>query len=179
MLTIGTPFPSFRLQAVAADMEGDCFVDLDQDTYAGRWQVFVFYPKDFTFVCPTEIAGFAALNDDFAARGAHVMVASTDSAYVHLAWRRAHPHLRELPFPMLSDIRRDLSGELGILDPDEGVCQRATFVVDPEGVIRHVSVYDGSVGRNPREVLRILEALQTDELTPCNWQPGEETLQVA
>ena len=104
---------------------------------------------------------------------------STDSEFVHLAWKRDHEDLRDLPFPMLADVKRELSAALGIIHKEEGVDLRATFVVDPEGVIRHVSVNDLSVGRNPQETLRILDALQTDELCPCNWKQGEEVLKVA
>jgi peroxiredoxin (alkyl hydroperoxide reductase subunit C) len=98
---------------------------------------------------------------------------------VHLAWRREKEELRALPFPMLSDIKRELSGSLGILDREAGVAQRATYIVDPEGVIRFAYVTDLSVGRNPAEVLRVLDALQTDELCPCNWQKGQDTLKAA
>ena len=104
---------------------------------------------------------------------------STDSEFVHLAWRQTHTDLKPLPFAMLADIKRELSTELGILDKGEGVCLRATFIVDPEGIIRFVSVNDLSVGRNPQEVLRVLDALQTDELCPCNWKAGEEVLKPA
>ena len=104
---------------------------------------------------------------------------STDSEFVHLAWRKYHADLKELPFPMLADIKRELSTALGVLDKEEGVALRATFIVDPEGVIRFVSVTDLSVGRSPEEVLRVLDALQTDELCPCNWQKGEDTLKAA
>jgi peroxiredoxin (alkyl hydroperoxide reductase subunit C) len=99
-----------------------------------------------------------------------------DNEYVHAAWRTHHADLKELPFPMLSDIRRELCSELGILDIKAGVAQRATFLVDPENVIRFIYVTDLSVGRNPQEVLRVLDALQTDELCPCNWHKGEATL---
>ena len=98
---------------------------------------------------------------------------------MHLAWRQNHPDLKALPFPMLADLKRELSQSLGILDKAEGVCLRATFIVDPEGIIRFVSVNDLSVGRNPQEVLRVLDALQTDELCPCNWQKGDDVLQAA
>ena len=127
-------------------------------------------------MCPTEIAAFGKLDRDFKDRDAQVIGGSTDSEFVHLAWRQNHPDLKNLPFPMLADIKRELCASLGILDPKEGVAQRATFVVDPDGVIRFVSVNDLSVGRNPQEVLRVLDALQTDELCPCNWQKGEAVL---
>ncbi|MCG8435765.1 MAG: peroxiredoxin, partial [Gammaproteobacteria bacterium] len=133
----------------------------------------------FTFVCPTEIAAFGALNNEFTDRDAQVLTGSTDSEFVHLAWRHQKAELNDLPFPMLADIKRELTSALGILDQEEGVAKRATFIVDPEGIIRFVSVTDMSVGRNPEEVLRVLDALQTDELCPCNWQQGDATLKVA
>ena len=98
---------------------------------------------------------------------------------MHLAWRREKEELQNLPFPMLSDIKRELAGALGILDPEAGVAQRATFIVDPYGVIRFVYVTDLNVGRSPDEVLRVLDALQTDELCPCNWHKGDDTLKAA
>ena len=176
MLTVGDRFPSFTATAVAADRQ---FVHLTARSFPGKWQIYFFWPKDFTFVCPTEIAGFGKLAPEFAARDAQVLGASIDSEYVHLAWRDVHPDLRDLPFPMIADLKRELSSALGILERNEGVALRATFIVDPEGVIRFASVNDLDVGRNPHEVLRVLDALQTDGLTPCNWQRGQDTLHVA
>jgi peroxiredoxin (alkyl hydroperoxide reductase subunit C) len=178
MLTIGEKFPSFELTATVDLDPRKAFETITENSYPGKWKVFFFWPKDFTFVCPTEIAAFGKLNKEFQERNAQVLGGSIDSEYVHLAWREHHPDLKNLPFPMLSDIKRDLSEQLGILDLKVGVCLRATFIVDPENVIRFVSVNDLAIGRNPQEVLRVLDALQTDELCPCNWQPGEETLQV-
>jgi len=129
-------------------------------------------------VCPTELAAFSKLNGAFADRDTQLLGGSTDSEFVHLAWRNNHTDLKNLPFPMLADVKHELCEALGILDPKEGVAQRATFVVDPENIIRYVSVNDLSVGRNPEEVLRVIDALQTDELCPCNWQKGEPVLQV-
>ena len=182
MLTVGDKLPSFNLKAVPPGQPknpSEAFTDLTDKSYAGKWLVLFAWPKDFTFVCPTEIAAFGKLNGEFADRDTQVLGLSTDSEFVHLAWKRDHEDLRDLPFPMLADIKRELCQELGILHKDEGVALRATFVVDPEGVIRHVSVNDLSVGRNPQETLRILDALQTDELCPCNWKQGEEVLKVA
>jgi len=176
MLTVGENFPAFELTATVSRENGKEFQTITDESYKGKWKVFFFWPKDFTFVCPTEIAAFGKLNQEFADRDAQILGGSIDSEYVHLAWRNSHPDLKELPFPMLSDIKRELTGTLGVLDEKAGVALRATFVVDPEGVIRHVSVNDLSVGRNPQEVLRILDALQTDELCPCNWHKGEATL---
>ena len=176
MLGVGEKFPDFSVKAtVSLDMT-KAFADITESTYKDKWKVYFFWPKDFTFVCPTEIAAFARLNREFADRDAQVLGGSTDSEFVHHAWRTNHPDLKDLPFPMLADIRRDLCGQLGILDEKAGVAQRATFIVDPENIIRFVYVTDLSVGRNPHEVLRVLDALQTDELCPCNWQKGQATL---
>ncbi|MDX1433287.1 MAG: peroxiredoxin [Gammaproteobacteria bacterium] len=179
MLGIGDRFPPFELKAVVSGDPGSAFTTIGSESYPGKWKVVFFWPKDFTFVCPTEIAAFGELEEEFADRDAQVLGVSVDSEYVHLAWRQARSELSDLPFPMVSDQKRELSTALGIIDPAEGVSQRATYVVDPEGIIRFVYVTDLSVGRNPSEVLRVLDALQTDELCPCNWQKGEETLQAA
>jgi peroxiredoxin (alkyl hydroperoxide reductase subunit C) len=179
MLGVGEKFPEFSLQAVVGIERGKAFQTITHNHYEGKWKVYFFWPKDFTFVCPTEIAAFAKLNREFADRDAQILGGSTDSEFVHLAWRQNHEDLKNLPFPMLADIKRELCSALGVLDPKEGVAQRATFVVDPDNVIRFVSVNDLSVGRNPQEVLRVLDALQTDELCPCNWQKGDEVLKPA
>jgi peroxiredoxin (alkyl hydroperoxide reductase subunit C) len=131
---------------------------------------------DFTFICPTEIAEFGNRIKDFVDRDAQVLGASTDTHFVHLAWRNNHPDLKRLPYPMLADTKRELSSALGILHKEEGVALRATYIIDPEGVIRWVTVNDLSVGRNVDETIRVLDALQTDELCPCNWRRGEKTL---
>ncbi len=178
MLNIGDQFPQFDVTGVVSANLQDAFIHINQTTYEGKWKVFFFWPKDFTFVCPTEIAEFGRLNSDFSERDAQVLGVSTDSEFVHLAWKQQNEQLRDLPFPMLSDIKRDLTENLGILNKKEGVADRAVFIVDPQNIIRFVMVTDLSVGRNPKEVLRIVDALQTDELCPCNWQKGESTLQV-
>ncbi len=178
MLGVGQKFPEFNVTAtVSLDMK-DAFTQISNESFAGKWKVYFFWPKDFTFVCPTEIAAFGKLNGEFADRDAQVLGGSTDSEFVHHAWRTHHADLRDLPFPMLADVKQELCKALGILDPNAGVAQRATFVVDPEGIIRFVSVNDLSVGRNPQEVLRVLDALQTDELCPCNWNKGDDVLKV-
>jgi peroxiredoxin (alkyl hydroperoxide reductase subunit C) len=179
MAGIGHKFPQFSLTGVVSSDMKQAFQPFTQDSFAGKWKVFFFWPKDFTFVCPTEIAAFGKLEKEFRARDAQLLGASIDSEFVHLAWRRDKVELKNLPFPMLSDIKRELSSALGILDPEAGVSQRATFIVDPQGVIRFVYITDLSVGRNPEEVLRVLDALQTDELCPCNWKQGDETLKAA
>ncbi len=176
MKTVGDQFPTFDLTSVVSLEKGKEFTQISNKTYEGKWLVVFFWPMDFTFICPTEIAEFGKKSKEFAARDAQVLGASTDTHFVHLAWRNAHADLKELPIPMVADTKRELSTELGILHKTDGVALRATFIVDPQGTIRWVSVNDLSVGRNVPEVLRVLDALQTDELCPCNWQKGQPTL---
>jgi peroxiredoxin (alkyl hydroperoxide reductase subunit C) len=116
MLTIGDTFPKFTAKAVVSLDRGKEFTDLSEQSFEGKWKVYFFWPKDFTFVCPTEIAAFGKLNGDFADRDAQVLGVSTDNEYVHLAWRNQHPDLKDLPFPMIADLKRDLSQALGIFD---------------------------------------------------------------
>jgi peroxiredoxin (alkyl hydroperoxide reductase subunit C) len=178
MLTVGDKFPEFSVTAcVSLDLK-DAFKTITDQSYQGKWKVYFFWPKDFTFVCPTEIAAFGKANQDFQDRDAQVLGGSLDSEFVHHAWRESHPDLKNLPFPMLADIRHELTNALGIINAESGVAQRATFIVDPENTIRFVYVTDPSVGRNPLEVVRVLDALQTGELCPCNWHKGEDTLHV-
>lgn len=179
MLTVGDRLPPFKLQAVVSSDRGAEFAEITDQSHPDLWRVLFFWPMDFTFVCPTEIAAFSRKEADFRDRDAQLLGASTDTHFVHLAWRKAHPDLEDLAYPMLADTRRELSSALGILHRKEGVPLRATFIVDPLGTIRWVSVNDLKVGRNVDEVLRVLDALQTDELCPCDWKKGEKTLQVA
>jgi peroxiredoxin (alkyl hydroperoxide reductase subunit C) len=179
MLTVGDKFPDFSVQGVVSTNPANAFQAFDQNSDKGKWKLVFFWPKDFTFVCPTEIAGFGKLNGDFNDRDTVVYGVSTDSEFVHLAWRNNHADLKDLPFAMLADTNRRLSAALGILDEDAGVAKRATFLVDPDGIIRFAYVTDMSVGRNPQEVLRVLDALQTDELCPCNWNKGDDVLKPA
>jgi peroxiredoxin (alkyl hydroperoxide reductase subunit C) len=176
MLTVGDRFPAFRLQAAVSLEKGKEFAEITERTDHGKWRVVFFWPLDFTFVCPTEIAEFGRKHRDFRDRDAEVYGVSCDSHFVHLAWRKDHVDLRGLPFPMLADVKRELSQACGVLHRDDGVPLRATFLVDPDGVIRWTCVNDLKVGRNVDEVLRVLDALQTDELCPCNWKKGEAVL---
>ena len=179
MLGIGQKFPQYSLTGVVSNDQAKAFQPFDQDTHKGKWRVVFFWPKDFTFVCPTEIAAFGKLDKEFKARDAQLLGVSIDSEYVHHAWRSTKEELKNLPFPMLSDVKRELSTALGVLHREEGVALRATFVVDPQNVIRYVDVTDLNVGRSVDEVVRVLDALQTDELCACNWKSGDETLKVA
>jgi alkyl hydroperoxide reductase subunit AhpC len=179
MLTVGDKLPEFNVQAVVRTSPGKEFEAITHASHPGKWRVLFFWPMDFTFVCPTEIAEFGRMDKEFAVRDTQILGVSTDTHFVHLAWRAHHPDLRDIPFPMLADTKRELSTALGVLHKTEGVPLRATFIVDPEGIIRWASVNDLSVGRSVPEVLRVLDALQTDELCPCNWQKGQPTLEAA
>lgn len=175
MLKVGDHFPDFNLTAVTGTSDAD-FAEVSQQTYQGQWKVFFFWPKDFTFVCPTEIVGFGDISEKFKERNAQLLGCSVDSDFVHAAWRQHHSDLTNSPFPWLSDIKKELSCALGILNEEAGVTNRATFIVDPNNTIRYAEMTDLSVGRNPFETLRILDALQSDKLTPCGWKKGEATL---
>ncbi|ANE81336.1 alkyl hydroperoxide reductase [Mycobacterium adipatum] len=183
LLTIGDQFPSYDLTAVIggdlskvdAKKPDDYFTRVTSSDHDGKWRIIFFWPKDFTFVCPTEIAAFGKLNEDFEDRDAAVLGVSVDNEFVHFQWRAQHDDLKKLPFPMVSDLKRELVTATGVLNAD-GVADRATFIVDPNNEIQFVSVTAGSVGRNVEEVLRVLDALQSDELCACNWRKGDPTI---
>ena len=178
MLTVGDKLPALKVpvqQGTAALPAGET-LDLGQEN--GRWKIIFYWPKDFTFVCPTEIIGYGELAQDFADRDAVLIGASTDTDFVHHAWRKADERL-QLDFPWIADNKKELADALGIVAKDEGVAFRATFIVDPDNIIQHVTVNGLNVGRNPAETLRVLDALQTDELCPCNWSEGQEVLRPA
>lgn len=179
VLNVGSHFPQFTKTAVVSTDKDNAFKEINSTEFKnedGQWTVMFWWPKDFTFVCPTEIAEFNKAFSEFRDRDTTLIGASTDSEYVHLAWRNDHDDLKDLKFPMLADTSKSLAEELGILEPNEKVALRATFIIDPDGIVRWVSVNDLNVGRNVNEVIRVLDALQTDELCPCNWEKGQETL---
>ena len=178
ILSIGDKLPEFVKKAVISTKKGIEISEITHNYAAeqGKWMVLFWWPKDFTFVCPTEIIEFNKNNKKFLERNAVLIGASTDTEYVHLGWRENHPHLAELSIPMLADTSKSLAEEMGILNCEEKVAYRATFIIDPQGIIQWVSVYPMNVGRNVDEVLRVLDALQTEELTACGWKAGEQTL---
>lgn len=177
MLGVGKKFPGFEKKVVVSTEPGKEFKTVtDKDLLDGKWTVFFWWPLDFTFVCPTEIVSFNEYYDEFKKRDTNLVGASIDSEFVHLAWKNNHPGLKNLKFPMLADTSKSLSKKLGILEKGNKIAFRATYIIDPEGVIQHVSVNGLSVGRNVKETLRLLDAFQTGELTPCGWEPGEATL---
>jgi len=182
MLGIGDKLPNFKVTGVKPkfmkhEENGEsAFETITQDSFEGKWKVIYFYPKDFTFVCPTEIVEFAKLNGEFDDRDAVVMGGSTDNEFSKLAWRREHSDLAHLDQWSFADTNGSLVDGLGVRDMEEGVAYRATFIIDPHNVIQHVSVNALNVGRNPKETLRILDALQSDELCPCNRPVGGDTI---
>jgi len=182
MKTVGQQLDSFRVVGVKPGFNHheengvSAFEDVTERSFAGKWKVIYFYPKDFTFVCPTEIVGFAKLANDFEDRDAVLLGGSTDNEFVKLAWRRDHKDLDRLNHWMFADTTGSLVDLLGVRDVKEGSALRATFIVDPDNVIQHVSVNNLNVGRNPEEILRVLDGLQTDELCPCNRAVGTATL---
>ena len=182
MLGIGDTLPDFEITGVkpgfmSHEENGDsAFETITQDSFSGKWKVIFFYPKDFTFVCPTEIVEFAKLNDEFADRDAVVLGGSTDNEFCKLAWRREHKDLAKLNQWSFADTNGSLLDGLGVRDKEAGVALRATFIVDPHNVIQQISVNSLNVGRNPKEILRLLDALQSDELCPCNRPVGGDTI---
>ena len=181
MKGIGEKLPEFKVTGVKPKFNKNeengisAFEDITQDSFKEKWKVIFFYPKDFTFVCPTEIVEFAKLNSEFEDRDTVVLGGSTDNEFCKLAWRREHPELNQLNQYSFADTNGSLVDGLGVRS-ESGVALRATFIVDPDNVIQHVSVNNLNVGRNPQEILRILDGLQTDELCPCNRSIGGDTL---
>lgn len=181
MLGIGDKLPEFEVTGVKPkfnqhEENGEsAFEPITNESFPGKWKVIVFYPKDFTFVCPTEIVAFANLEDEFSDRDAVVMTGSTDNEFSKLGWRREHPDLKGLNQWQFADTTGSLVDGLGVRSP-EGVAYRYTYIVDPDGVIQHVYATNLNVGRNPEDTLRVLDALQTDELCPCNRSVGGATL---
>lgn len=175
MLSVGDKLPEFSLTATVSREKGKEFKTITSKDYAGKWIVLFFYPKDFTFVCPTEITEFAKQNREFNDRDAMVIGGSTDNEFSHLAWRNQHADLADIPFPLVH-LTPAYGEALGVINKQAGVANRATFIIDPEGTIRFATATDLSVGRNVPDVLRTLDALQTGELCPCNWEKGQSTL---
>jgi peroxiredoxin (alkyl hydroperoxide reductase subunit C) len=182
MKTVGEHIPAFSVTGVKPGFNEheekgvSAFETITEASFPGKWKIIYFYPKDFTFVCPTEIVAFAKLTGEFSDRDAVLLGGSTDNEFCKLAWRRGHPDLDRLNHWAFGDTSGSLVDGLGVRDPQAGVALRATFIVDPNNVIQHVSVNNLSVGRNPDEILRILDALQSDELCPCNRAVGGPTL---
>ena len=180
MLTVGDKLDSFVVTGVKPGQPDDAFFDITEKSFPGKWKVIVYYPKDFTFVCPTEIVAYDKLAKDFEDRDAVLLTGSTDNEFCKIAWQKAHSDLQKITHNQFADTQRDwgksLIDQLGVFYQPAGAALRATFIVDPDNVIQHVTVNNLNVGRSPEETLRILDALQTGELCACNRAVGGETL---
>lgn len=170
---IGKPAPEFEAEAWTRGAHGPKKVGLSQ--HRGKWVVLFFYPRDFTFICPTEIASFGAIQKDFERENGVVIAVSTDSFYTHKAWFESDPRLANINYPVIADTGHQVSGAFDVLLED-GAALRGTFIIDPEGILRHMSINELDVGRNVNETLRVLQALRTGELCPVDWKPGQSTL---
>jgi peroxiredoxin (alkyl hydroperoxide reductase subunit C) len=177
-VSVGQAAPNFAVQAYDRTKDGTDkqFAHVTLNDYRGKWVCLFFYPLDFTFVCPTELVSFNKVLADFEDRECVLLTASTDSVYSHKGWCDSHSDLKTIKYLMLGDTTHSLSKAYGVLKEDAGIAYRGIFLIDPQGVVRWMAVHDLSVGRNVDEVMRVLDALQTDKLCPCNWKKGEETL---
>jgi peroxiredoxin (alkyl hydroperoxide reductase subunit C) len=175
MIIPGQKLPAFKLRACVSTEKGKEFSDITNEYHAGKWLVLYFYPKDFTFVCPTEIVEYDNAQKELADRDAVLLGGSTDNEFSHLAWRKAHADLGKITHPLVF-LSPTFANQLGVIHPEVGVALRATLIIDPQGVVRHVTVNDLAVGRNVKETIRTLDAFQTGELCPCDWKPGDKTL---
>jgi peroxiredoxin (alkyl hydroperoxide reductase subunit C) len=183
MKTVGDKLEKFAVTGVKFGQPEDAFFDITDESFPGKWKVIVYYPKDFTFVCPTEIVAYDKLAADFDDRDAVLLTGSTDNEFCKVAWQNAHPDLKNIRHNQFADTQRgsgftnlSLIEQLGVFYAPAGAALRATFIVDPDNVIQHVTVNNLNVGRNPEETLRVLDALQTGELCACNRTVGGETL---
>jgi peroxiredoxin (alkyl hydroperoxide reductase subunit C) len=188
MKTVGQKIEPFVVTGVKPGQPDDAFFDITEKSFEGKWKVIVYYPKDFTFVCPTEIVAYDKLTQDFEDRDAILLTGSTDNEFCKVAWQKAHPDLQKIKHTQFADTQRrtysvqdgeknlSLIEQLGVFYTPAGAALRATFIVDPDNVIQHVTVNNLNVGRSPEETLRILDALQTGELCACNRKVGGETL---
>lgn len=178
MKTVGDKLNKFAVVGVkpgALSYEDSSFEIITEESFPGKWKIIAFYPKDFTFVCPTEIVAYDALVNDFNDRDAVLMTGSVDNEFCKIAWRNAHDDLKKTNSWSFADTGHQLANDLGV-HHSSGVTYRATFIVDPDNIIQHVTCNNLDVGRSPAETLRVLDALQTGELCACNRPLGGETL---
>ncbi|MHB2017515.1 MAG: peroxiredoxin [Candidatus Xenobia bacterium] len=176
-LKVGKPAPDFRMRTTA-DLK-TLKTESSLSDYRGKWLVLFFYPLDFTFVCPTEITALSDRNQDFKERGAEILGVSTDSVHSHKAWierPRDQNGLGPINFPLAADTTLKVSNDYNVLVDEEGIALRGLFIIDPEGILRYAVVHDLNIGRSVDETLRVLDGLQTGNLCPANWRPGQKTL---
>lgn len=176
MSYIGVALPEFKAQAYQTGK----FIEVTQNDLVGKWSVLFFYPADFTFVCPTELGDLQDLYADYQAAGINVFGISTDTHFVHKAWADASDTIKKITYPLIGDANHQLSTWLGVLGED-GLADRATFVLDPDGKIQIVELNCGGVGRDARELLRKIKAAiyvreHPGEVCPAKWTEGAATL---
>lgn len=174
---VGQPAPDFEMASTKNLEKLNENVKLSD--YRGKWLVLLFYPLDFTFVCPTELTTFSDRYDDFEGIGADIIGVSTDSVYSHRAWLqtpREKNGVEGLRYPLAADVTKTVSRDYGVLIEDKGIALRGLFVIDPEGTLRYKVVHDLNVGRSAEETIRVIQALQTGGLCQAEWRPGQETL---
>jgi peroxiredoxin (alkyl hydroperoxide reductase subunit C) len=185
MKTVGDKLEKFAVTGVKPGQPEDAFFTITDQSFEGKWKIIVYYPKDFTFVCPTEIVAYDKLAQDFADRDAVLLTGSTDNEFCKVAWQNAHADLKKITHTQFADTQRydsntgdslSLIEQVGVFYAPAGEALRATFIVDPSNEIQHVTVNNLNVGRSPEETLRILDALQTGELCPCSRPIGGDTL---
>lgn len=179
MKTVGHKLESFTVTGVRPGQPQDAFFPITEESFPGKWKVIVYYPKDFTFVCPTEIVAYDRLAQDFEDRDAVLLTGSTDNEFCKISWQAAHEDLKKIRHIQFADVARgdkSLINQLGYFYEPAGAALRVTLIVDPNNEIQHVTVNNLNVGRSPEETLRVLDALQTGELCACNRSVGGETL---
>ncbi len=180
--------PGLRINDRIPDFVADAYHNnnitrINFGDYRGKWMVFIFYPADFTFVCPTELEEMASLYKNFTGLGAEVFSVSRDTAYVHKAWHDSDPRVGKIQYPMIADTTGNLCRAFGTYNESDGLSQRASFIIDPDGNVKAIEIHDNSFGRNTKELLRKLEAAKFvrengDKVCPVSWEPGEETIQL-
>ena len=177
MVKVGHPVPDFKAKAFVNEEEKI----LKLSDYRGKWVVLIFYPADFTFVCPTELEEAAEMYEDFKKLGAEVMSVSTDTVFVHKAWHDNSPSIKKIKYPMLADPTGNICKEFGTYIEEEGLSLRGSFIIDPDGILKTMEIHDNSVGRNAKELLRKLQAAKfvrenKGMVCPASWEPGKKTL---
>ncbi len=174
---VGQPAPDFDMASTKNIEKLNENVKLAD--YKGRWLVLLFYPLDFTFVCPTELTAFSDRYEDFQGIGADIIGVSTDSVFSHRAWintPRDKGGVADLKYPLAADATKNVSRDYAVLIEERGIALRGLFVIDPEGILRYKVVHDLNIGRSAEETLRVIQALQTGGLCQAEWKPGQKTL---
>lgn len=178
MIQVGQKIEDFEFEAY----QNDQIKKIKLSDCRGKWLVLLFYPADFTFVCPTELEDAADHYREFQEEGAEIMSVSRDTAFVHKAWHDQSPSIKKIGYPMIADPTGKLCRYFGTLNEADGLSFRGTFIIDPDGILKAAEIHDNSIGRSADEILRKLQAAvfvrgHEGEVCPANWRPGKRTLQ--